>query len=251
MSHPISADVTHGIGISGGIRRDVAVVVAGDDVSAAGHREIDRRQPVLDIGHVLVDLVPQPEVDREVIARAPVVLGVHVEPGRSRILAPASTDSGASRHRISEQEVGQGVTAELPRVRERPARRVRVLRSEPQIKQVPAELDSVCAAIDQEVVVQLEVLVLADHEGRRVTHVAVETDRADLRESRVARIDRDTAQPHPLGEVVARVQTALASVHAHPPKAELVQHVGAERLRVAHPEIASRRVEGSTEPGDQ
>ena len=51
-------------------RVDVAVLVAGDDEAAAGHRQIDRRQPVVHVVHVLVVLVAQADVERQV-ARAP------------------------------------------------------------------------------------------------------------------------------------------------------------------------------------
>ena len=66
------------------------------------------------------------------------------------------------RRRIAEQEVGERVAGELPGVGERAARVVRLLGPQLQVEVVGAELHAVRAAVDREVVVQLEVLVVAE-----------------------------------------------------------------------------------------
>ena len=66
------------------------------------------------------------------------------------------------RRRIAEQEVGERVAGELAGVGERAARVVGLLGPKLQMEVVAAELHAMRAAVDRDVVVQLEVLVVAD-----------------------------------------------------------------------------------------
>ena len=68
---------------------------------------------------------------------------------------------GHRRRRIAEEEVGERVAGELAGVGERAARVVRLFGPKLQVEVVGAELQAVRAAIDRDVVVQLEVLVVA------------------------------------------------------------------------------------------
>ena len=104
-------------GVGAGIDR--VVLVARDDEPAGV--QIDRRQPVVRVVHVLVVLVAQSEIEREVASGPPVVLGVEVKPIAAAVLV-AAADARGSRGRVSEQEVGERVAAELPRVTEGAAR---------------------------------------------------------------------------------------------------------------------------------
>ena len=109
--------------------------------------------------HVLVVFVAQAEVDRQVAAHPPVVLRVQVQPVGAAVLV-AAADAGDRRRRIAEQEVGERVAGELSGVGECAARVVGLLGPELQMKEVAAELEAVRAAIDEHVVVELEVLVV-------------------------------------------------------------------------------------------
>ena len=86
---------------------------------------------------------------------------------------------------------------ELSRVGERAARVVGLLGPELEVEVVRAELQAVRAAIDGEVVVQLEMLVVARGEDRRVAHRVVQTAGRNLREADVARIGRDARAGRP------------------------------------------------------
>ena len=91
------------------------------------------------------------------LAGLPVVLGVEVQPVAPAVLV-AAADSGDGGRRIAEQEVGEGVAAELTGVGEGAARVVGLHRLQLQMVVVRAELQAVRAAVPGEVVVQLEVL---------------------------------------------------------------------------------------------
>ena len=227
--------------------RDGAGVVARDDEAPARHREVDRRQAVVDVLHVGVVLVAQPVVDGQVVARPPVVLGVEVQPRGARVLV-AAADAGPRRGRVAEEEVGHRVAAPLPRIAEGAARGVGVDGTEPQVEQVAAELVAVVAAVDEEVVVDLEVLVVPRHERRGVAHGAEQPRRRDLGEADVAGVPAHPEQADPLREVDPRVLAVLPAVHRHVPEAQLVQLVPADGLGVAHPDVAGRGVERPAEP---
>ena len=184
---------------------DRAVLVARDDEAPAGHRQVDRRQPIVHVVHVLVVLVAQAEVEREVAARLPVVLGVEVEPVGPAVLV-AAADAGGGRRRVPEQEVGEGIAGELPRVGEGAARVVGLLGLELQVEVVGAELQPVRAAIDREVVEQLEMLIVARREDRRIAHRVVQPAGGNLREADVARVGRHAQQADLAGEVVAAIE---------------------------------------------
>ena len=166
-----------------GLRIDVAVAVARDHEAAAGCGVVDRREPIVLVAHVLVVLVSQPDIDGEVAANPPVVLGEQMEPVRAAVLIAAS-DAGDGGRRIAEQEIGERVAAELTGVGERAARVVRLLGPELQVKVVAAELDAMRASVEQDVVVHLEMLVVAIRERRRIAERAVQPARRDLRIAR-------------------------------------------------------------------
>ena len=73
------------------------------------------------------------------------------------------------------------------------------------------------------VVVQLEVLVVAIDERRRIAERAVEPARGDLRKADVARIRRDALQADLAREVDAAILADLPACDAHPPEPQLVQ----------------------------
>ena len=125
----------------------LARVVTGDHVAPARHRQVDRRQSVVDVLHVRVELVTQPVVDRQIATRAPVVLRVEVQPGGARVLV-TTPDARPRRGRETQQVVGQRVAAPLSGVGKSPARGVGVHRTELQVEQVAAELEAVVAPGD-------------------------------------------------------------------------------------------------------
>ena len=232
-------------------RRDVAGGVAGNDVAPARRRHVDRREAVVDVAHVLVDLVAQPDVEGQVVADPPVVLRVEMQPVGAGILAPAPADARARLDRVAEQEVGERVPAEPAGVAEAAAGRVRVLGPETEMEPVAAELQAMRAAVDQKVVVELEVLVAPEDEAGRIAHRAVEPGGVDLRVADVARIAGHAEQPGGLCEIDAAVQALLAAVDAHPPEARLVEHRCADRPRVARGEVARPGREGAPETRNQ
>ena len=131
------------------------LIVAGDHEPSARHRDVDRRQPVVHVVHLAVDLVAQPVVDRQVGAHAPVVLRVEVQPRRPAVLVGAA-DADLRGARIAEQKISERVAGELPGEGERAARGLRILRVERQPEQIAADLEAMRAAIDQQVVVELD-----------------------------------------------------------------------------------------------
>ena len=133
----------------------------------------------------------------------PVVLRVEMQPVGPAVLV-ATPDAGHRGRRIAEQEIGERVAGELSGVGERAARVVRLLGSELQVEVVGAELQAVRAAIERDVVEQLEVLVVARREDRGIAERAVEAAGRDLREAHVARIARDAEQADLLREGIAR-----------------------------------------------
>ena len=88
---------------------------------------------------MLVVLVAQAEVERQVVARLPVVLRVEVQPVGAAVLV-AAADARGRRRRVPEQEVGERVAAELPGVGEGAAGVVGLLGMELQVEEVGAEL---------------------------------------------------------------------------------------------------------------
>ena len=211
---------------------DRSSIVARDDEPAS--RDID--QPVVHLAHVLVVLVAKARVDGQVRPHTPVVLCEQMHPVGPRILA-AAPDARHGARRIPEQEIGERVAGELSRIRECAARVVRLLGVEAQVEQIPAELDVMRAAINQQVLVQLEMLVATIDERRRVAHRAVETRGRHLREPGVARIARDALQADLPREIGAAIDAHLPARDAQPPRAQLVHHLRVEDVAVADAEI--------------
>ena len=119
------------------------------------------------------------------------------------------------------------------------------------MKQVAAEFQSVLTPVDQEIVVHLKVFVITRHESRRISHRAEQPRGRDLRETDISKIVADPLQSNPRSEVVSNVQAPLATIHSHVAEPEFVQHVQPESVSVAHPEVARRRIERSSEAWDQ
>jgi hypothetical protein len=111
-------------------RIDVAVLIAGNHETAARYRQIDRGQPVVHVVHVLVVLVPQARVQRQVIADVPVVLSIEVQPVRTTVFVSAA-DAGRRRRGIAKEEIGKRVARELSSVGKRTSRVVGLVRAEP------------------------------------------------------------------------------------------------------------------------
>src|SRR5205823_6572246 len=116
------------------------------------------------------------------------------------------------------------VAGELPRVGERAARVVRLLRPDLQVEVVAAEPHAMPPAVHGEAVVELEVLVVPEDERGGISHRAVETARRNLRIADVTVIARHAEQADLAGEVDAAVHADLAAVDPHPAESDLVQH---------------------------
>ena len=199
---------------------------------------------------MLIELVAKPVVDRQVVAHAPVVLCVDVQPVRPPVLV-APADRTDCRRGVAEQKVGKRITAELPAVAKRAARVVGLLGPKTQMEPVGAELQPMAAPIDEHVVVQLEVLVVAVDGRRRVTHRRVEPAGRDLREPDVPRVGRDAEQSRLTGKVESLIQVLLAAAHAHVAAADLVERPVPEHVRVAEDGVPAVRVDGAAEARDE
>ena len=79
--------------------------------------------------------------------------------GPTVLVGPA--DSYLRRTGITEEEVGEGIAGPLPVEREHSSRHVRVHGIEPQMKEICADLHTMVAAIEQDILVQFETAVLA------------------------------------------------------------------------------------------
>ena len=172
---------------------------------------------------------------------------------------------------------------ELAGVGECAARVVRLLGSELQVEVVAAELQPVRAAIQRDVVEELELLVVARGEDRRIAERAVEAAGRDLREAGVARIawSRQAGRPAartslprfrliwPPSTLIQPTRTSFSSDvpktcvlarhevprpgrqrAAEPRHERFLQHAGAERLQLVGVERAEARQQlvGGREP---
>src|SRR5262245_58936006 len=98
---------------------------------------------------------------------------------------------------------------------------------------VSAELQPMGAFVERHVVIELEMLVVAIGERRRVAHGAEQAARRALRAPHVERIPRHALQSALTGEVDTGVQTLLAALHCHPSEANLVEEIGSEDVCVS------------------
>ena len=195
-------------------------------------RSIDDSR-LFDVVHVLVVLVAQAEVERQVVARLPVVLRVEVQPVGAAVLV-AAADARDRRRRIAEQEVGERVAGELPGVGEGAARVVGLLGPELQVEVVAAELQAVRAAIERDVVVELEVLVVARGERPSDRPSCCRARRSRSAGSPTSRGSLVTpSRPTWLAKSLPRFRLDLPAVDRHPADAQLVQQRVAEDVRVA------------------
>src|SRR4029079_5045610 len=106
-------------------------------------------------------------------------------------------------------------------VGERATRVFRLFRPKLQMKEVTTKFQPVGAAIDDEVVVRLEMLIVAGGEDRRISHRVVQTARRNLREAHVARIARNTKQSNLAGKINATIDAQLTAADGHPAKPQL------------------------------
>lgn len=229
-------------------RRGVGVnptgIIARNDEAATGGCEIHRRQPVASVPHVLVVLVAQAEVERQVVAHLPVVLNKKAPPGGATVLdAPA--DAGTGCRRVAEEEVTERVPAGLPRVGKGAPRVVGLFGPELQVEQVGAELQAVAAAVGDHVLVQLQVSVVAPDGRSWITERAVDTRRGDLRKAGVPRVRGDALQADLAGKARTLIQVGLPAAYRHPSDAQLVQPGLAKDARVAQAGVTRRPKPGT------
>ena len=97
---------------------------------------------------MLVVLVPEADVDREVAPNPPVVLREQMQPVRPPVLVAPSA-AGHGRCRVAEQEIRKGVSTELAGVGESTSRVIRLLGPELQMKVVGANFEPMRAAVER------------------------------------------------------------------------------------------------------
>src|SRR5258705_5435145 len=115
------------------------------------------------------------------------------------------------------------------------------------MKQVRAELDVMRAAIDEHVLIELEMFVPSMDERRRIAHRAVETCRRDLREAYVPWIACDSLETDLSGEVHTAIRADLSAGDAEPAHTQLVHHSRAEHVRMTDADIARGGAHVATE----
>src|SRR4051812_30400078 len=98
-----------------------------------------------------------------------------------------------------------------------------------------------CTAIDEDVLVHLQVFIAAIDERRRVAHGAVDSRRGYLRNPGTARIARHALQAALCREISAAFPAPLPAADAQPSAAQLVHHFRPEHVRVAQAQIAGAR----------
>src|SRR6185295_8590880 len=125
--------------------------------------------------------------------------------------------------RIAEQEIGERVAAPLAVEGEGAAGCVRIHRIERQMKQVAAELQAMRAAIDEEVVVELDAAIVARHERRRIADRAEQSAERHLRIAEVERVGRHAMESRRLRERHTLVRTLLTAGRLQPAETELVE----------------------------
>ena len=211
-------------------------MVARNHHASARRRQVDRRQPIVDVGHLAVDLVAQPVIESQVRVDLPVILAVDVEPRAATVLVgPANAD--LCRARVTEQEVGERVACPLP-----------IDRVELEPKQVATELQMMGSAVDQEVVVHLEALVPARDKGRRIADRTEQTAKRDLGVAHIIRIGGHAMESRCRCEIYSPVRTRLPTRHTQPSKPRFVQHRRAERVCITEGQIAALRRNRAAEP---
>src|SRR5438445_5211501 len=126
--------------------------------------------------------------------------------------------------------------------------RYRAAPAELQVEVVAAKFEAVRPAVDGEIIVELHVLVVAEHKRGGIAHRAVKPSGRDLREADIARAPRHTRQAHLSREVHAAVEARLSSLNFHPAETKLVQPRRADRVRMAHREVPRLGPERPAEP---
>ena len=84
------------------------MIIRSNHDPAAGNRQIDCREPVVHIDHLLVELKSQSRVNREVSSYTPVVLRVEMQPIRSAVFFSA-TEAYLRRGRVTQEKIGERV----------------------------------------------------------------------------------------------------------------------------------------------
>ena len=119
------------------------------------------------------------------------------------------------------------------------------------MEKIAADFHAVRAQIHRHVVEQLEMLVLAGDEGRRVAHRAVLPGRRNLRIADITRVAGDAEQSHLAGEIGAAIEAGLSAADVHPAESHFVQNDAAEHMGVCGDEVARARRERSAESRHQ
>src|SRR6516164_11689263 len=90
---------------------------------------------------------------------------------------------------------------------------------------VRAELDGLLSSVPNQVVVELEIPVVAKREQRGITHSGELASERDLRISDIRRIRRHAFEPSLSGKRIPRVGAALTSSHREKPEADFIQNM--------------------------
>src|SRR2546426_2549226 len=104
-----------------------------------------------------------------------------MQPVGAGVLITAA-DARCRRGRKSEKEIGKRVAAELAGVGECAACVIGLLRPKLQVEVVAAKFEAVRPAVDGEIIVELHVLVVAEHKRGGIAHRAVKPSGRDLKE---------------------------------------------------------------------
>ena len=153
--------------------------------------------------------------------------------------------------RIAEQEIGERVSRPLAVEREIASRVGRVDRIELQAEEIPAELQTVIAALDHHVVVQLVAAIFARDERGRVADRAEESAERDLRIAHVARIAGHSLQAGRAGESDALIRAHLPAARAEVAEPHFVQPARPERVGVTDGDVLAPGRDRSPETRDQ
>ena len=141
-----------------GRRRQTCGISGHHKCGPSRRREIDVGSLICPRVKVLIELVTKARVQFQAPRHFPAIFHVQMRPAGVRVLGPFS-DSHLRLRRIAQQEVGQRVSAVCAAVGVNAPRVIRVGRVEVQMKEVSAELDGMRAALDRDVVVDLEIPV--------------------------------------------------------------------------------------------
>ena len=101
------------------------------------------------------------------------------------------------------------------------------------MKEVGAELNAVAPVMDQDVIEELEIFVLARCKVRRRTDGGEGIAQRNLRKTLIGGIRGHALQTILRRERIPRIGVALSAGHLQPSKANFVDHAGRKRVRLA------------------